>query len=236
MAQAMVGSAQHARRARRDRTRLLGEDGELRLTGHRGSDERGAYLRALADDVTGGRCSHDDAVAELEQLSANWLRGIVQCRLRQLPPHVDRHTTEHWMWVEWHASLRRFDPSRVETFAGYVALRLRMAVAAAAREDDDVPRRQRVRSFEQRAVVVPLAPPRPGASTISAHDPADAVVRDATARAVRAVIAASRSPACGQLLRWLDAAKDHDRHPPRQLMTALPRHVRRALASLGALG
>jgi hypothetical protein len=74
----------------------------------------------------------------------------VRARVRRLPAHADPQTTEHWLWMEWHGALGQFDPPRVESFPAYVALRLRMAVAAAAREDDPLPRkaRERLRTME----------------------------------------------------------------------------------------
>jgi hypothetical protein len=117
----------------------------LRLTGRTGQDEREAYLGALAAALVAGECSPDEAVAELHELSEPWMREIVAARLRRLPAHADPQVTEHWLWMEWHGALGRFDPSRVESFPAYVALRLRMAVALAAREDDPLPRKARAR-------------------------------------------------------------------------------------------
>jgi hypothetical protein len=71
------------------------------------------------------------------------MRDVVRSRLRRLPARADPQTTEHWLWMEWHGALRQFDPARADSFPGYVALRLRMAIAAAAREDDPLPRRAR---------------------------------------------------------------------------------------------
>jgi hypothetical protein len=115
----------------------------LRLTGRLGQDERERYLAALTATVHAGDCSHEEAVAELHELSEPWMREVVRTRLRRLPARADPQTTEHWLWMEWHGALRQFDPGRVDSFPGYVALRLRMAVAAAAREDDPLPRRAR---------------------------------------------------------------------------------------------
>ena len=122
----------------------------LRLTGRLGQEERDQYLSALAVAVEAGACAPDEAVAELHELSEPWMREVVRSRIRRLPAHADPQTTEHWLWMEWHGALRQFDASRVESFPAYVALRLRMAIAAAAREDDPLPRkaRARLRAFE----------------------------------------------------------------------------------------
>jgi hypothetical protein len=128
----------------------LGRTPVLRLTGRLGQAEREGYLGALAAALSTGDCTRDEAVAELHELSEPWIREVVRARVRRLPAHADPQTTEHWLWMEWHGALRQFDPARVESFPAYVALRLRMAVAAAAREDDPLPRkaRERVRTLE----------------------------------------------------------------------------------------
>lgn len=120
----------------------------LHLFGERGAGERGRYLAALAADLRAGHIDRDTAVDELHRDSERWMRDEVARRLRRLPPHADPQTTEHWLWMEWHRALGRFDPDQIETFPAYVALRLRMAVVAAAREDDPVPRRTRSRMRE----------------------------------------------------------------------------------------
>jgi hypothetical protein len=123
----------------------LGAPAVLRLTGRVGQDEREQYLAALAMAVETGECPPDAAVAELHELSEPWMREVVRARVRRLPAHADPQTTEHWLWMEWHGALRQFEPARVGSFPAYVALRLRMAVAAAAREDDPLPRRARAK-------------------------------------------------------------------------------------------
>ena len=128
----------------------MGRTPVLRLTGRLGQEERGQYLRALAGALEAGECAPDEAVAELHELSEPWMREVVRSRIRRLPAHADPQTTEHWLWMEWHGALGQFDATRVESFPAYVALRLRMALAAAAREDDPLPRkaRARLRAFE----------------------------------------------------------------------------------------
>lgn len=149
----------------------MGRTPVLRLTGRLGEAERARYLNALAAALTSGECSRDDAVAELHELSEPWMREVVRGRLRRLPAHADPQTTEHWLWMEWHGALRRFDPERVESFPAYVALRLRMAIAAAAREDDPLPRkaRERLRAFEHAESQLVQQLGRPLASAERSH-------------------------------------------------------------------
>jgi len=126
------------------RRRHLGPTASLCLVGRIGSEARDGYLTALAATVASGVISRRAAIKEIQDLSSPWMRLEVQRRLR-LRPFGDPHTLEHWLWKEWHEAVEQFDPERVASFSGYVALRLRMAQCAAGREDDPLPRRVRDR-------------------------------------------------------------------------------------------
>ena len=255
------GSAPGRHRRGTDRSRLLrisclGADRTLPLVGHHGADVRSRYLRALADDIVGGRCTLAVAVDELHELSAPWLRGLIRRELGQRPG-MDAHVIEHCLWREWHAALTRFDPARVDTFPGYVALRLRMALRAAAREVDWMPRRERrkVNELERRdqqgastggdAVEGPAE--SVGHATSSAReltptgtsgqpdgrvspDPADDVLERLTAHGVRTALADASAATRARLTRWLEHAHARGQAPPLRLLGAVPDRVRDALA------
>lgn len=72
------------------------------------------------------------------------MRATVSSRLRRWHAS-DPHAFEHWLWQAWSGAIDRFDPAQVDSFSGFVALRLNMAGLMARRECDVLPRRARER-------------------------------------------------------------------------------------------